>query len=69
MPEDEGMSTDTPEVLTVEQTADLLQVSTRTVLQLARDAQLPGNKVGRSWRFCKEDILAYVRGDRIGGRL
>jgi excisionase family DNA binding protein len=53
------------EVLTAEQAAELLQVSLRTVLQLARDGELRGHKVGRAWRFCRSDVLAYVRGERL----
>ena len=53
------------EILTAEQAADLLQVSTKTVLQLARDSELRGHKVGRAWRFCRSDVLAYVRGERL----
>jgi excisionase family DNA binding protein len=56
------------EVLTSEQVADFLQVSLRTVLQLARDGELPGHKVGRAWRFCRSDILAYVRGGQLVAR-
>lgn len=55
------------EVLTAEQVADLLQVSIRTVLQLARDGAVPGHKVGRAWRFCRTDVLACVRGELVGG--
>lgn len=53
------------EILTPEQTAELLQVSTRTVLQLAREGEIRGHKVGRAWRFCREDLLAYVRDERL----
>jgi excisionase family DNA binding protein len=56
------------EILTAEQAADLLQVSVRTVLQLASDAELRGQKVGRGWRFRRQDVLAYVRGDRLAGQ-
>lgn len=56
------------EVLTAEQAAELLQVSVRTILQLARDHELPGHKVGRAWRFCRTDVLAYVRGQRLIGQ-
>ena len=55
MPEDH-------EVLTAEEAAALLRVSTKTVLALARAGSLPGEKVGRAWRFVKSDVLAYVRG-------
>ncbi len=53
------------EILTAEQAADLLQVSLRTVLQLARDGELVGHKVGRAWRFCRSEVVAYVRGERL----
>jgi len=53
------------EVLTAEEAADLLRVSTKTVLTLARDGLLPGTKVGRAWRFLRTDLVAYVHD---GGR-
>lgn len=54
------------EVLTTEEAAALLRVSTKTVLQLVRSGALPGEKVGRAWRFLKSDVLAYVRGESKG---
>jgi excisionase family DNA binding protein len=56
--------TDIAEVLTAEEAADLLRVSTKTVLTLARDGNLPGEKVGRAWRFLRSDLLDYVGGNR-----
>jgi excisionase family DNA binding protein len=56
---------DEAEILTAEPAADLLQVSMRTVLQLGRDGELLGQKVGRARRFCRSDVLAYVRGKRL----
>lgn len=50
------------EVLTTEEAAALLRVSTKTVLSLVRSGKLPGEKVGRAWRFPKRDVLDYVRG-------
>jgi excisionase family DNA binding protein len=55
MPEDH-------EVLTADEAAALLRVSTKTLLALARAGTLPGEKVGRAWRFVKGDVLDYVRG-------
>jgi excisionase family DNA binding protein len=54
--------TELVEVLTTEEAADLLRVSTKTVLALARDGSLPGTKVGRAWRFLRADLVAYVHG-------
>ena len=55
MPEDQ-------EILTAQEAAALLRVSTKTVLALARAGSLPGEKVGRAWRFVRSDVVAYVRG-------
>lgn len=50
------------EVLTADEVARLLRVSTKTVLTLARSGTLPGEKVGRAWRFVRVDVLDYVSG-------
>ncbi len=51
------------EVLTADEAAHLLRVSTKTILTLARDGILPGEKVGRAWRFVSADLLEHLRGD------
>ena len=51
------------EVLTAEEAAHLLRVSTKTILTLARDGILPGEKVGRAWRFVRADLLEHLRGE------
>ena len=60
-----------PEVLTAEELAGYLGVHYRTVLQLAREGQLPGRRVGNSWRFHKQAIDAWLagqmRGEQRGG--
>lgn len=50
------------EVLTTAEAAALLRVSTKTVLSLANAGSLPGEKVGRAWRFLRSDVLSFVRG-------
>lgn len=56
------------EVLTADEAADLLRVSTKTVLALARVGALPGTKVGRAWRFLRTDLVAYVHGSQVERR-
>lgn len=56
------------EVLTAEEAANLLRVSTKTVLALARRGFLPGEKVGRAWRFLRSDLLGYLHGGARQGR-
>jgi excisionase family DNA binding protein len=57
-----GKMAEAHEVLTAEEAAALLRVSTKTVLTLARNGNLPGEKVGRAWRFLRSDVLGYVSG-------
>ena len=52
--------------LTVAQVMDLLQLSRDTVHRLAAIGELPGRKVGRTWRFLTDEIEQYVRGRRPG---
>lgn len=50
------------EVLTADEAALFLKVSSKTLLKLARDGELQGQKVGRAWRFRRSALLAYVGG-------
>ncbi|MFV0318262.1 MAG: helix-turn-helix domain-containing protein [Microthrixaceae bacterium] len=47
-------------VLTGTEAAELLRVSVKTVLRLARKGDIPGRKVGREWRFARADVLAWL---------
>ena len=49
-----------PDVLTVEQLAELLQVDGKTLRSLAAKGELPGRKVGRHWRFSRQAVLDWV---------
>jgi excisionase family DNA binding protein/YgiT-type zinc finger domain-containing protein len=54
------LDVDQPEVMNVEEVADLLRVSTQTVYNLARSGKLPAVKIGREWRFRRDEILAVL---------
>jgi excisionase family DNA binding protein len=49
-----------PEVLTVEQASQLLQVDEATVLALAEAGQLPGRKLGTVWRFARVALVQWL---------
>jgi excisionase family DNA binding protein len=49
-----------PDVLTVEQLAELLQVDEKTVRSLAAKGDLPGRKLGRHWRFSRQAVLEWL---------
>lgn len=38
----------------------LLRVYPETVAKMAKDGVLPGVKVGQSWRFRRDDLVAYL---------
>lgn len=48
------------EILTPSQVAALLQIHVKTVYRLTEEGIIPGNRIGRSWRFSKMDILNLV---------
>lgn len=52
-----------PEILTLSQAAEYLQVSERTILRMLKDGRIPGRQVGTQWRFDREQLRAWVRGD------
>jgi excisionase family DNA binding protein len=54
------------EVLTTKQAAELLQLSEHTVKVKAAAGELPASKVGRQWRFMRDELEAWLR---AGGSL
>jgi len=44
------------EILTPREAAEYLSVHVRTIYRLAKNGDIPGRKVGGSWRF-KKDVL------------
>jgi excisionase family DNA binding protein len=52
--------------LTTEEVLEYLQVNLRTVYRLIKSKSIPAVRVGRQWRFKKQDIDAWLEG-RKGG--
>jgi len=48
------------EIMTIEEVAAYLRVSERTVYDWAQKGQLPGGKLGTTWRFKRSDIEGWV---------
>lgn len=48
-------------LMDVEEAANYVGLSTFTVRRLAKQGQLPAAKIGRAYRFKKEDIDSYLR--------
>jgi len=48
------------EIMTIEEVAKYLRVSERTVYDWAQKGELPGGKLGTSWRFKRDEIEEWV---------
>jgi len=48
------------EVLSADEAATLLKVSTQTVLKESREGRLPGKKVGREWRYDRSALMQHL---------
>ncbi len=48
------------EVLTVQEVANYLRIDIRTVYRLVKNGDLPCRKIGRQWRFNRDDIKGLV---------
>ena len=47
--------------MTIEEVASYMQVSRFTVYRLAKERSIPASKVGRQWRFQKEEIERWMQ--------
>jgi len=50
--------------LTLEQITEYLQMSTSSIYKMAQVGKIPAYKVGRQWRFKKEEIDKWVEKHR-----
>jgi excisionase family DNA binding protein len=48
------------EIMTPSEVAALLKIHLKTVYKLAEKGAIPGNRIGRSWRFSRSDVLELV---------
>ena len=55
-----------PDVMTVEEVAEYLRISERTVYDWAQKGEIPGGKIGSSWRFSRKRIEEWLN-DRLSG--
>ena len=48
------------EIMTPSEVADLLKIHLKTVYKLAEKGVIPGNRIGRSWRFSRNEVMELV---------
>ena len=51
------------DILTIKEVAEYLRITEKTAYRLASERQIPGFKVGGSWRFRKGEIDAWIDED------
>ena len=56
-----------PDVMTVEQLCIYLQIAKSTLYKLAQEGKIPGQKVGKHWRFRKDAIDRWLEHRSAGG--
>ena len=54
------MQTDANAVLTIDELAVYLKVSKSTLYKLVQEGKVPGQKVGKHWRFRRETIDEWL---------
>ena len=61
------------EIMTPSEVAGLLKIHLKTVYKLAEKGVIPGNRIGRSWRFSRSDVLELVSsreaGEQVNGQV
>lgn len=50
------------EVMTTTEVMKYLKVSRKTVLKLVREGKIPAQKVGKDFRYLKNEVQAFLRG-------
>jgi len=49
------------EIMTIDELAEYLKISKSTLYKLAQGGKLPGQKVGKRWRFHKEAVGRWLQ--------
>jgi len=55
-----------PEVMTIDDLSTYLQVSKSSLYKLAQEGKVPGQKVGKHWRFRRDTIDRWLDARRKG---
>lgn len=53
-----------PEVMTIGDLAEYLQISTSSLYKLVQSGKVPGQKVGKHWRFSRTVINEWLASSR-----
>ena len=56
--------TDPGEIMTIGELATYLKLSKSTLYKLAQEGRLPGQKIGKHWRYRREVIDLWIKSGR-----
>lgn len=59
------MSNELLDVLTLNEVAEYLRIPKSTAYKLAQEGKIPGQKVGRHWRFHRAVVERWLGDDRV----
>lgn len=51
------------QIYDIRQTAAILKVTERSVMNYLKSGKLKGNKVGGKWRFTRDNIIKFIDGE------
>lgn len=55
------MAAPSDDIMTIDALAEYLKISRSTLYKLVQDGKLPGQKVGKRWRFHREAIDEWLK--------
>ena len=58
------MANQPPDVLMIDELSEYLRISKSSLYKLAQEGKVPGQKVGRHWRFRKDAIDRWLDDSR-----
>lgn len=50
------------EVFTMQELSDYLKISVHTLYKLSQKGEVPGRKIGKQWRYIRQEIDKWLRG-------
>ncbi len=56
------MTTDLSDIMTIEDVAAFLRIPVSSVYKLAHQGKIPGQKVGKHWRFHRPTLVSWISG-------
>lgn len=55
------------QLMTVKQVGELLQITPQTIYKMVEHRRLPAIRVGKQWRFKRDEIRAWIVENNTGG--